>query len=61
MVSTWTVEDFKANISEDVGSSLISDINLKVLTSVAIHVFNQKDKEKDTLSSARIVMEINGR
>ncbi|XVE55719.1 hypothetical protein DITRI_Ditri03aG0180700 [Diplodiscus trichospermus] len=29
MVSMWTVEDFKASISEDVGFSPISDISLK--------------------------------
>ena len=64
MVSSWTVEDFKAAISEDVGSSPVSDINLKVL--LLHYMFSTKIKKKgkeknEKLSPGRIVMEINGR
>lgn len=58
MVSTWTVEDFKAAISEDVGSSSISDINLKVLLlHYTFKLSTKKKRKRAHLSSGNIVMD----
>ncbi|XWS21317.1 hypothetical protein CRYUN_Cryun30bG0045300 [Craigia yunnanensis] len=46
MVSTWTVEDFKANISEDVGSSPISDINLKLVYEELLERVKEKEEKE---------------
>lgn len=46
MVSTWTVEDFKAAISEDVGSSSISDINLKLVYEELLERAKEKEEKE---------------
>jgi hypothetical protein len=42
MVSTWTFEDFKGAVADDIGSPPISDINLKVLHFLFTSWFSQK-------------------
>lgn len=66
MVYSWTFEDFKAAISEDVGSSSISDINLKVLLLHGNTCFQQQKRKglgvkekKEALTSGRFFMELN--
>lgn len=42
LASTWTLEDFKAAIVEDVSPPPVSDVNLKVfylLTNIHIYVY----------------------
>ncbi|XWS24079.1 hypothetical protein CRYUN_Cryun28dG0070100 [Craigia yunnanensis] len=46
MVSTWTVEDFKAAISEDVGSSPISDITLKLVYEELLERAKEKEEKE---------------
>ncbi|KAK6277645.1 hypothetical protein POUND7_017968 [Theobroma cacao] len=46
MVSTWTVEDFKAAISEDVGSLPISDINLKLVYEELLKSAKEKEEKE---------------
>ncbi|XVF36456.1 hypothetical protein REPUB_Repub19eG0060200 [Reevesia pubescens] len=46
MVLTWTVEDFKAAISEDVGSSAISDINLKLVYEELLERAKEKEEKE---------------
>ncbi|XVE95059.1 hypothetical protein REPUB_Repub02eG0063900 [Reevesia pubescens] len=46
MVSTWTVEDFKAAISEDVGSLPISDINLKLVYEELLERAKEKEEKE---------------
>ncbi|XWS14822.1 hypothetical protein CRYUN_Cryun35bG0041600 [Craigia yunnanensis] len=46
MVSTWTVEDFKAAILEDVGSSTISDINLKLVYEELLERAKEKEEKE---------------
>lgn len=41
MVSTWTFEDFKGAVADDIGSPPISDINLKVLHFLFSSCFSQ--------------------
>ncbi|XVF64223.1 hypothetical protein PTKIN_Ptkin09bG0151300 [Pterospermum kingtungense] len=44
--STWTVEDFKVAISEDVGSSSISDINLKLVYEELLERAKEKEEKE---------------
>ncbi|XVE70224.1 hypothetical protein DITRI_Ditri10aG0055700 [Diplodiscus trichospermus] len=46
MVSTWTIEDFKAAISEDIGSSPISDINFKLVYEELLERAKEKDEKE---------------
>ncbi|XP_022768610.1 pre-mRNA-processing protein 40A-like isoform X2 [Durio zibethinus] len=46
MVSTWTVEDFKAAISEDVGSLPISEINVKLVYEELLERAKEKDEKE---------------
>ncbi|PPD70121.1 hypothetical protein GOBAR_DD32994 [Gossypium barbadense] len=46
MVYSWTFEDFKAAISEDVGSSSISDINLKLVYDELLERAKEKEEKE---------------
>ncbi|PPS03321.1 hypothetical protein GOBAR_AA17344 [Gossypium barbadense] len=46
MVYSWTFEDFKTAISEDVGSSSISDINLKLVYDELLERAKEKEEKE---------------
>ncbi|GAV56638.1 WW domain-containing protein/FF domain-containing protein [Cephalotus follicularis] len=46
VVSTWTFDDFKAAVFEDVGSSLISDINLKIVYEELLERAMEKEEKE---------------
>ncbi|KAJ4965047.1 hypothetical protein NE237_016896 [Protea cynaroides] len=46
VASSWTVEDFKASITEVVGSSSISDINLKLIYEELIERIKEKEEKE---------------
>ncbi|XP_039043048.1 pre-mRNA-processing protein 40A-like isoform X1 [Hibiscus syriacus] len=46
MVYSWTFEDFKAAISEEVGSSLISDIKLKLVYDELLERAKEKEEKE---------------
>ncbi|KAJ6321046.1 hypothetical protein OIU78_016277 [Salix suchowensis] len=53
MVSTWTFEDFKGAVSDDIGSPPISDINLKLLYEELVERAKEKE-EKEAKKQQRL-------
>ncbi|GKV20029.1 hypothetical protein SLEP1_g30209 [Rubroshorea leprosula] len=46
MISTWTFEDFKAAISEEIGSPQVSDINLKLIYEDLLERVKEKEEKE---------------
>ncbi|GAB4839275.1 hypothetical protein Ancab_028802 [Ancistrocladus abbreviatus] len=46
MTSTWTLEDFKASISSEVGSPSISDVNLKLVFEELLERIKEKEEKE---------------
>ncbi|KAI5563702.1 hypothetical protein POPTR_014G013100v4 [Populus trichocarpa] len=53
MVSTWTFEDFKGAVADDIGSPPISDINLKLLYEELVERAKEKE-EKEAKKQQRL-------
>ncbi|KAJ8762609.1 hypothetical protein K2173_008048 [Erythroxylum novogranatense] len=56
MLSTWTFEDFRSAISDDIGSPPISDINLKLLYEELVERAKEKE-EKEAKKRQRLADE----